>query len=284
MAHVLSLPLAFTITPESGGSPNADSIDTIYKITLVFALVIFVLVELALAYALYRYRARKGAVAAQIRGNTRLELGWTFGAVAVLLILAVVTFAKLSGIIDPATSSAEGEQVLGDSGGALYATAERRLPPSGKSLEIHVIGRQFIWQYIYPGGVGRERFAAPYSYVKLVVPTETTVILDVTSSDVVHSWWVPKLGGKLQAVPGYHNYGWFKIPRSLAYHTFTGQCANICGRGHARMIARVEALPPAQWEAWLSRQRTLIAEANAEAAKARAKLALKTGAESVEHP
>jgi cytochrome c oxidase subunit II len=284
VAHALSLPLAFTITPQSGGSPNADSIDSIYKITLVFALVIFVLVEVALAYALLRYRARRGAVAAQIRGNTRLELGWTFGAVAVLFVLAVITFVKLSGIINPQSSSAEGERAIGDNGGALYATAERRLPPSGKYLEIHVIGRQFLWQYIYPGGVGREQFAAPYSYEKLVVPTETTVVVNVTSDDVVHGWWIPKLGGKVQAVPGYHSYTWFKIPGSLAHTVFTGQCANICGRGHARMIAKVEALPPAQFEAWLARQRLLIAEANAEAAKARAKLAVRIGAESVEHP
>jgi cytochrome c oxidase subunit 2 len=284
VGHLLSPPLAFTITPQSGGSPNANSIDTLYRITLVFALVIFVFVEAALAYALYRYRKRRGAVAAQIRGNTRLEMGWTLGAVAVLVVLATVTFVKLSSIINPQPSSAEGERVLGDSGGALYATAERRLPPSGKSLEITVVGRQFLWQYVYPGGVGREQFAAPYSYEKMVVPTETTVIVNVVSDDVVHSWWVPQLGGKVQAVPGYHNYTWFKVPGSLAYHSFHGQCANICGRGHARMIATVEALPPPQFEAWLSKQKQLIAEANAEAAAARAKLRAHIGAEAVEHP
>jgi cytochrome c oxidase subunit 2 len=282
--HLLSLPLAFTITPQSGGSPNANSIETLYRITLVFALVIFVLVEAALGYALYRYRKRKGAVPAQIRGNTRLEMSWTLGAVAVLVVLAVVTFVKLSSIINPQPSSAEGERVLGDAGGALYATAERRLPPSGKSLEISVVGRQFLWQYVYPGGVGREQFAAPYSYYEMVVPTETTVVLNVVSDDVVHSWWVPQLGGKVQAVPGYHNYTWFKIPGSLAYHSFHGQCANICGRGHARMIASVKALPPAQFEAWLSERKRLILEANAAAAAARTKLAGHLGAESVEHP
>jgi cytochrome c oxidase subunit 2 len=281
VGHLLSTPLAFRITPQSGGSPNADEIASIYKITLVFAFVIFVLVELALAYALLRYRARKGRLAAQIRGNTRLEIGWTLGAVAVLIVLAVITFAKLSSIINPQPSSAAGEQVLGDSGGALYATAERRLPPSGKSLEIHIVGRQFLWQYVYPGGIGREQFAAPYSYEEMVVPTQTTVILNVTSDDVVHGWWVPKLGGKVQAVPGYHSYTWFKIPKP---GVFTGQCANLCGRGHARMIATVRAVPPVQFEAWLSQRKLQIAEANAEAARARAKLAVRAGAESVEHP
>jgi cytochrome c oxidase subunit 2 len=271
---------AFRITPESGGSPNANSIHTIYVFTLVFALVIFVLVEGALAYALLRYRARKGAVAAQIRGNTRLEVGWTVGAAAVLVVLAVFTFVKLASVIDPQSSGPEGERLLGDNG-ALYATAERHLPPSGKSLEINIVGRQYVWQFVYPGGVGRERFAAPYSYQELVVPTETTVLLDVVSVDVVHSWWVPNLGGKVQAVPGYHSYTWFKISKPGVFH---GQCANLCGRGHARMIATVRAVPPPQFEAWLAERTRLIAEANAEAAKARTKLGSHTGAESVEHP
>jgi cytochrome c oxidase subunit 2 len=271
---------AFTITPQSGGSPNANSIHTIYSFTLVFALVIFVLVEGALAYALIRYRARKGAVAAQIHGNTRLEMGWTIAAAVVLLVLTVFCFVKLASVIDPQSSGPEGEALLGDNG-ALYASAERRLPPSGKSLEIDVVGRQYVWQFVYPGGVGRERFAAPYSYEELVVPTETTVLLNVVSVDVVHSWWVPKLGGKVQAVPGYHNYTWFKITKPGTFH---GQCANLCGRGHARMIATVRAVRPSEFEGWLAERKRLIAEANAEAAKARTKLSSHTGAESVEHP
>ena len=66
------------------------------------------------------------------------------------------------------------------------------------------------------------------------MPDETTVSLDIVSSDVVHSWWIPELGGKFQAVPGYHNYTWFKIDKPGIYR---GQCAVLCGRGHARMIA-----------------------------------------------
>ena len=284
MAHLLSLPLAFRITPETGGSPNADHIHTIYVVTLCFAFVIFVVVEGALAYALIRYRARKHAVAAQIHGNTRLEVGWTLGAVAVLIVLSAFTFVKLSSIINPPNSSASAERLLGDAEGPIFASAEKRLPPSGKSLEINVVGRQYLWQFVYPGGVGREKFAAPYSYEEMVVPTETTVVIDATSADVVHGWWVPQLGGKIQVVPGYHNYTWFKIPAADAGKSFHGQCANLCGRGHARMIATVKAVTPTQFEAWLTERRRLIAEANAEAAKARAKLAASKGAEAVEHP
>ena len=113
------------------------------------------------------------------------------------------------------------------------------------------------------------------------MPTDTTVELDIESEDVIHSWWVPELGGKFQAVPGYHNYTWFKISKPGIYR---GQCALICGRGHARMIATVKAVPPAQFEAWLARQKQLISEANLAAAKARAKLNAQTGPGAVENP
>lgn len=279
LSHLLAIPLAF-FTPQSGASPNAKQIDSLYKITLYVALVIFVLVEGALGYALYRFRARKGAVAAQIHGNTRLEIGWTVGAAVILLALAVLTFAKLSSIQDPVDSSPEGEHLVSDSS-RLYASAEQRLPPSGKSLNIKVVGRQFVWQFVYPGANEADGLGAPYSYEELVVPTKTTVTLDIVSADVVHSWWVPALGGKFQAVPGYHNYTWFKIEKP---GVFRGQCALICGRGHARMIATVKAVPPAQFEAWLAYQKKQLAEANADAAVARAKLKTQVGAGQVENP
>ncbi|MFZ1153545.1 MAG: cytochrome c oxidase subunit II [Solirubrobacteraceae bacterium] len=279
LGHLLATPLAF-FTPQSGGSPNANSINGLYKITLYVALVIFVLVEGALGYALYRFRARKGAVAAQIRGNTRLEIGWTLGAAVILLALAVLTFTRLSSIQDPVNSGPEGDNLVSDSA-RQYASAERRLPPNGKSLKITVVGRQFVWQYIYPGANEADGLGAPYSYEEMVVPTKTTVTLDIVSSDVVHSWWVPQLGGKFQAVPGYHNYTWFKIEKP---GIFRGQCALLCGRGHARMIATVKAVPPAQFEAWLAYQKKQIAQANAAAQIARAKLGGQIGAGQVENP
>jgi len=278
LGHLLPATLAF-FTPQSGGSPNANQIDTLYKITLYIALVIFIAVEGGLAYALLKFRARRGAVAAQIRGNTRLEVGWTVAAAVILLVLAVITFAKLSSIQDPPNSGPGGAQLA--SGGPLYASAERKLPPNGKSLNITVIGRQYIWQYVYPGASEPDGLGAPYSYEQMVVPTNTTVTLDIVSEDVVHSWWIPELGGKFQAVPGYHNYTWFKIGKPGVYR---GQCALLCGRGHARMIASVKAVPPAQFEAWLAYQKQLIAEANALAKAARAKLNTQTGAGQVESP
>jgi cytochrome c oxidase subunit II len=280
MSHLLPSTLASIFTPQSGASPNAQEIDSLYKIVLWFALVIFIGVEGALGYALYKFRKRKGAVAAQIHGNTRLEIGWTLGAALILVILSVITFLKLSSIQDPPNSSPGGD-VLAGGGGELYATADKHLPPNGKSLEIEVIGRQFIWQYVYPGATNPDGLGAPYSYEEMVVPTKTTVTLDIVSSDVVHAWWVPALGGKFQAVPGYRNYTWFKIEKP---GVFRGQCAYMCGRGHARMIATVRAEEPPEFEAWLANQKRLLAKAESEAARERAMLNSQTGPAQVENP
>jgi cytochrome c oxidase subunit 2 len=270
--------LAF-FTPQSGGSPNANEIDSLYKIVLVIALVVFVGVEGALVYALVRFRKRRGAVPAQIRGNTRLEVGWTVGAAAILVALAVITFVKLPAIENPPNSGPNGDQLSANH--LLYASTDRKLPPNGKALNITVIGRQFIWQYVYPGASEPDGLGAPYSFEAMVVPTNTTVTLDIVSLDVVHSWWIPELGGKFQAVPGYHNHTWFKIGKPGIYR---GQCALLCGRAHARMIATVRAVPPAQFDEWLANQKRLIAQANAAAQEERAKLRKQIGPGQVLNP
>jgi cytochrome c oxidase subunit 2 len=242
--------------------------------------VIFVAVEGALFYALIRFRRRKGTAPAQIRGNTRLEVGWTVGAAVILIALAVVTFATLSSIQNPPNSGAEGARLAGRQN-LLVASTTRRLPPNGKALNIQVIGRQYVWEFVYPGASEPDGLGAPFSYEEMVVPTNTTVTLDIVSSDVVHSWWVPELGGKFQAVPGYHNYTWFKVSKPGLYR---GQCAVLCGRGHATMRATVRAVPPAAFEAWLAGDRKQINEANAAAKEERAKLGKQTGAGQVENP
>jgi cytochrome c oxidase subunit 2 len=93
----------------------------------------------------------------------------------------------------------------------------------------------------------------------MVVPVETTVILRIRSQDVAHSWWIPKLGPKFDAIPGYTNRNWFKIPKP---GVFRGQCAELCGRNHANMVASVRAIPAAEYQAWVTRQKQLIQQAN----------------------
>jgi cytochrome c oxidase subunit 2 len=103
----------------------------------------------------------------------------------------------------------------------------------------------------------------------MVVPTNTTVVLKVVAQDVIHSWWIPKLGGKVDATPGYTNQTWFKIPKEGVYR---GQCAELCGRGHANMVAQVRAVSPTEYESWVDEQKKLINQANADAAKQRKQL------------
>ncbi len=279
MGRLLPATLAF-FTPRSGGSVNANEIVGLYKVELVIALIIFFAVEGALFYALIKFRKRKGSEPAQIRGNTRLEVSWTSAAALILVGLAVFTFVKLSAIENPPNSSPGAAQIAeATEGGLEFASSTRKLPPNGKALNITVIGRQYVWQYVYPGASEPDGLGAPYAYVEMVVPTKTTVSLNIVSDDVVHSWWIPELGGKFQAVPGYHNYTWFKIEKPGVFH---GQCAFLCGRGHARMIATVRAVAPAQFEEWLTRQKQLIHEANEAARKTREKLGTQEGPAAVE--
>ena len=123
-------------------------------------------------------------------------------------------------------------------------------------------GQQYLWRYDYTG-YGDDQL---FSYYDLVVPINTTVTLSITSSDVAHSWWIPELGGKADAVPGHTNHTWFKISKPGDYG---GQCAELCGANHADMGARVRALPVDEYEAWAERQRAAIAESKTQLAEQR---------------
>ncbi len=253
--------LANFIGPKSGGSPNADQIHSLYVIILIVAAVVFVVVEGALIYSLYKFRANKVRVAAQIHGNTRLEIGWTIGAALILVILTVVTFVKLPSIINPPNSSAP----------FLESAVTEPVPPNGKRLVICVQGRQYIWRYVYGAACQNNPFKSglPYSYQEMVVPAETTVVLSITSVDVIHSWWVPSLGGKVDAVPGNTTFTWFKARGPALYH---GQCAQLCGRQHAFMTAQVDVVSPNQYVSWLAQQKRAISTANSQVTQLRSYL------------
>jgi cytochrome c oxidase subunit 2 len=244
------------LTPKSGGSPNADAIHSLYMIVLYIAAVVFAIVEGALFYSVYKFRAKKGAVAAQIHGNTRLEIGWTVGAAVILVVLTTVTFIKLPSIIDPPNSSANG---LASSGGVFTASTTEPSPPNGKKLVICVTGRQFIWAYYYGSACSDAAYESkvPYSYQEMYVPAGTVVVLRIQSLDVIHSWWVPSLGGKVDAVPGYTTYTWFEASKVGAlYH---GQCAELCGRLHSAMTALVQVMTPSAYQQKIAQLKTNIA-------------------------
>jgi cytochrome c oxidase subunit 2 len=253
------------LSPESGGSPNADQIDSLYWLIFAVALVVFIGVEGLLFYSLFKFRARKGVVPAQIRGNTRLEIGWTIGAAVILVVLGIFTFIKLPSIRNPDVSSAAGYK----GGYVQIADATRRVPPSGKYLNVCVTGQQYIWRYVYAPNCNQSVFKYAFAYTDMYVPTDTTITLDIFGQDVAHSWWIPKLGGKMDAIPGYTNHTWFKIPGRLAGTIFTGQCAELCGRNHANMLATVHALKPQDFEAWLATRKADIKAADVAAAAQR---------------
>jgi cytochrome c oxidase subunit 2 len=241
---------------KSGGSPNANSEETLYIIVSWVALFVFIAVEGALVYAIWRFRAKRHPVAEQFHGNTKVELGLTAGAAGILVVLAAATFITLPSIINPPNSDA-------GAGSVLSASLDEPNPPSGEKLTICVTGRQFIWRYTYGAGCNSAKAfnsKLAYSYQEMVVPAGVTVDLVIQSNDVTHAWWVPKLGGKVDAVPGYTTYTWFKAEKAGV--TYSGNCAQLCGREHAFMTALVKIVTPAQYNKWLTNQKKMIANQN----------------------
>ncbi len=243
---------ADAISPKAGPTENAVKTDTLYKVVFFIGLGMIALVWGVLFYSLVRFRARRGRTAPQIRGNTGLELGWTIGATGLVVILAVVTLFLLDDIRDPLPS---GPVALA---GVRGQNADLNQPPvpGGGGLEIQVSGQQYIWRYRYPNGA--------ISFQQMVVPKDTTVTLKIQSNDVAHSWWVPALGGKQDAIPGYTNQTWFKATRT---GTFSGQCAEYCGENHAFMTAKVTVVEPDQYQRWVANQKTQIEQAQKDALK-----------------
>ena len=210
------------VTPES---PNAESIRDSYLFVSIFVVGVFLLVEGLLIAFVVRYRRRRRERfedGVQIHGSTKLELMWTAFPVVVLFLIGAFVFIELPGIKDPPSARASDE------------------------LEVRVTGQQFHWQYEYPNGV--------IAIDALRAPAGVPVRLVVTApeDDVIHSWWIPSLGGKIDAIPGRVTETWFEATRP---GTYRGQCAELCGVEHAKMLASVEVLPEAEFAAWLRSRR-----------------------------
>jgi cytochrome c oxidase subunit 2 len=166
----------------------------------------------------YRRRGRpREAEGPQIHGSTRLELMWTAVPVLILAVIAAFVFYKLPGIKDVPAARA------------------------GESMTVKIRAQQFYWQFEYPDG--------QISIDRMVVPVDEVVRLEVTSPDVAHSWWIPQLGGKIDAIPGRTNTTWFKATKEGVY---SGQCAEFCGIQHAVMRADVDVVTRAEYETFLA--------------------------------
>ena len=121
-----------------------------------------------------------------------------------------------------------------------------RHTPQPSAITVSVTGQQFSWSFKYPG-LKREVFGPAF-----YVPAGEVVNLDITSKDVIHSWSVPRLGGRMDAVPGQHNFQWLEADQPGVYY---GQCSELCGVGHASMVVEVHALSKTDWEAWYNKQK-----------------------------
>jgi cytochrome c oxidase subunit 2 len=206
--------------PPTPHSPNAKRINDSYLWIAIFTGAILVLVEVCLITFVVKYRRRgrpRTAEGPQIHGATRLELIWTAVPVLILAAIAAFIFYKLPGIQDVPSAKAE-----------------------GGPLVVRVDAHQFYWQFTYPDG--------QISIDELHAPLDRTVRVDITSHDVDHSWWVPELGGKFDAIPGHTTHTWFKADRA---GTYRGQCGEFCGVFHAAMTAKVDVQSQAEYEAWL---------------------------------
>ena len=212
------------LLPPAPHSPNAQRISNAYIFILVFTGIVFVLVEGVLIAFVIRYRRGKRArtlEGPQIHGSTKLETLWTVVPVVILAAIGTFVFYELPAIADaPAASAADQTKVV-------------------------VQGRQFYWQFTYPNGA--------VSIGRMVAPAGKVVHEDVTSpdNDVNHSWWVPALGGKLDAIPGRVNTTWFQAPAG----SYVARCAELCGIQHARMTAVVEVVPPAEYDRFVAERK-----------------------------
>lgn len=205
-------------TPQYAHSPNVENTNTAYYVIFAFTAAIFVVVETALVVFVWKYRSRGRARTVegdQLHGHTRLEIVWTLIPVAILAAIATTIFLLLPSITGPSANAAN-------------------------RVDIEVEAHMFYWQFNYPNGAR--------TINDLYVPVGKEVRLTVVSADVVHSWWIPQLAGKIQAIPGRKNSTWFKADRAGTYY---GQCAQLCGVYHQAMKARVLALPEAEYTAYI---------------------------------
>lgn len=235
---VLLLALAFPMRvlahgPVEGGASNETFWD-LFNVTFLLALPVFLLVEGLLIFAIIRYRRRdKDEVPEQVEGNSALEITWTVLSFALIAVLFALTVRALQT--------------------AYFAEADSE--DTTPDYMIHVQGYMFNWDYTYFVGDGNETGVTTTRTVK--VPTNSNVLLEITSRDVQHSFWVPELAGKVDAIPGYTNTMWLNIDEPGLYK---GNCAEFCGLNHYEMVIELEAMPPAEFDAWLTEQQASAGE------------------------
>jgi cytochrome c oxidase subunit 2 len=202
--------------------PVAKLESDLFWIILIIATFVFVVVTGVLLYSIFRFRDRPGATAPrQIHGNTTLEIGWTAGAAIILFIVLFFT---------------------------VYYMVQLGEPVSASTMHVRAIGHQWWWEFQYT-----DQSPVVVTGDELHVPVGTVVHVDLSSDNVIHSFWVPELAGKTDVIPGHNNTLWFKADRAGRYR---GECAEYCGLQHANMDFVVVADPPDVFATWLAGQQT----------------------------
>src|SRR6202023_236304 len=204
---------AVDVSPLNCAGPNACDIVSVYTSVFWIAMAVLVIVGGLIVFAALRFRRRDDREPAQVHGNPRLEIVWP--AIPVLLV----------GFVFVRT--------------ALRVDYLRNGPPPQQTIQ--VTGVQFAWSFKYPNGKS--------SFSTLTIPAGQVIRLQVTSRDVLHSFWVPRLGGQIYAKPGFQNSGWIEASKAGQYF---GQCNELCGRGHWFMLLGVDAVSDADYQAFLS--------------------------------
>jgi cytochrome c oxidase subunit 2 len=205
----------------------AHSIFDLSMLVLSVTLAIFLTVAGLLLYALIRFRQRRGdsnREPAQVYGSNQIELSWTVIPVLIVVMLFLTTARVIIGT--------------------------QAIPKPKDALNVTVIGHQFWWEYRYPGlGI----VTANELHIPVSNPANSTpTYLNMSSADVAHSFWVPRLAGKTDVIPNRVNTMWMDPEQPGLY---LGQCAQYCGMQHAKMLIRVYAQSPAEFAAWVSQQK-----------------------------
>ncbi len=219
--------------PPVGVSANGQDIYNLYVLISIPALVVFVLVEGLLLTIIIRDRRRRHSPdyrPPQWHGNTRLEIVWTILPFLLLVAIGGLSFGELQRDF-------------------------QRPSDSATDMDITVTGYRFGWTYTYPQGFAIQS-NGNVAVEPLVVPTGKLIRVKLDSTDVIHSFWVPDVTGKTDAVPGYDNYTWFRIAQPGEWR---GECAELCGSGHYTMQIRVQAISPAEFNIWAAEQKTKAA-------------------------
>src|SRR5438105_9923855 len=204
---------AVNVSPLNCAGPNACDIVSVYTTIFWVAMAVLVIVGGLIVFAALRFRRRDDREPSQIHGNTRLEIVWTAVPLLIVSFLFLRTTVRMDYVRDG--------------------------PPPQPTIQ--VTGIQWAWSFKYPNGkTGNSR---------LVIPVRQVVQLHVTSKDVLHSFWVPRLGGQVYAIPGQMNHGWIEASQP---GTYLGQCNELCGLGHYAMSLEVDAVSSADYQAYLS--------------------------------